>query len=65
MQRRKGLVKKIIDSVVSLDLDPSKDPNKVCLDVYQEHFETPFIVGTVQYYKKMFLSENSVSDYLN
>ena len=61
-----GLVKKVIDSLVSLGLDP-KDPNEVCLDVYQEHFEVPFIVETVQYYKKestMFLAENSVSNYL-
>ena len=61
-----GLVKKVIGSLVSLGLDP-KDPNKVCLDVYQEHFETPFIVGTVQYYKKesaMFIAKNSMSDYL-
>ena len=61
-----GLVKKVIDSVVSLGLDPN-DPDEVCLDVYQEHFETPFIVGTVQYYTResaLFLAENSVTDYL-
>jgi cullin 1 len=51
---------------VSPGLDP-KDPNKVCLDIYEEHFETPFIVETEQYYKKesqIFLAENPVSNYL-
>ncbi|KAM6496298.1 Cullin [Amanita muscaria] len=61
-----GLVKKAVDSLVSLGLDPT-DPHKECLEIYKEHFETPFIVGTEQYYKKeseTFLAENSVSDYL-
>ncbi|PFH50426.1 hypothetical protein AMATHDRAFT_61141 [Amanita thiersii Skay4041] len=61
-----GLVKKVVDSLVSLGLD-NTDPNKECLDIYKDHFETPFIVGTEQYYKKeseTFLAENSVSDYL-
>lgn len=61
-----GLVKKVVDSFVSLGLDNS-DPNKECLDIYREHFESPFIEATEQYYKKeseSFLAENSVSDYL-
>ncbi|KAF7314218.1 CULLIN-2 domain-containing protein [Mycena kentingensis (nom. inval.)] len=61
-----GLVKKVIDSFVSLGLDDS-DPNKACLDVYKEHFETPFLDATDQYFKhesESFLAENSVSDYL-
>ncbi|KAJ7645450.1 Cullin [Mycena polygramma] len=61
-----GLVKKVVDSLVSLGLDEG-DPNKACLDVYKEHFETPFIDATEQYYKhesESFLAENSVSDYL-
>ncbi|KAF8885741.1 Cullin repeat-like-containing domain protein [Infundibulicybe gibba] len=61
-----GLVKKVVDSFVSLGLD-NADPNKECLDVYKEHFETPFLQATEQYYKKeseSFLAENSVSDYL-
>ncbi|RDB19810.1 Cullin-1 [Hypsizygus marmoreus] len=61
-----GLVKKVVDSFVSLGLD-SADPNKECLDVYKEHFEAPFLDATEQYYKKesdSFLSQNSVSDYL-
>ncbi|KAF9534666.1 ubiquitin-protein ligase [Crepidotus variabilis] len=61
-----GLVKKVVDSFVSLGLDIA-DPNKECLDVYREQFETPFIQATEQYYKKeseTFLAENSVPDYL-
>ncbi|KAF8337679.1 Cullin, partial [Amanita rubescens] len=72
MQQRNGemvdqhLVKKVVDSLISLGINP-KDPNVVCLDVYKEHFETSFIVGAEQYYKResnMFLAEKSVSDYL-
>ncbi|KAF8204573.1 Cullin [Pholiota molesta] len=61
-----GLVKKVVDSFVSLGLDIA-DPNKECLDVYKEHFETAFIQTTETYYKKeseTFLAENSVPDYL-
>ncbi|KAG5648294.1 hypothetical protein DXG03_004866 [Asterophora parasitica] len=61
-----GLVRKVVDSFVSLGLDDS-DPNKACLDVYKDHFETPFLEATEAYYKKeseAFLSESSVSDYL-
>ncbi|KAF5382559.1 hypothetical protein D9615_002947 [Tricholomella constricta] len=61
-----GLVRKVVDSFVSLGLDDS-DPNKACLDIYKEHFETPFIDATEAYYKKeseAFLAESSVSDYL-
>ncbi|KAF8651092.1 hypothetical protein AX16_004892 [Volvariella volvacea WC 439] len=61
-----GLVKKVVDSFVSLGLD-NNDPNKECLDVYKEHFELPFIAATEQYYKaesEAFLASNSISDYL-
>ncbi|KAG6811936.1 hypothetical protein H0H92_005165 [Tricholoma furcatifolium] len=61
-----GLVKKVVDSFVSLGLD-SSDLNKECLDVYKEHFEGPFLEATEEYYKKesdAFLAANSVSDYL-
>ncbi|KAF8914411.1 Cullin [Gymnopilus junonius] len=61
-----GLVKKVVDSFVSLGLDIA-DPNKECLDVYKEQFETAFIAATESYYKKeseTFLAENSVPDYL-
>ena len=60
------LVKKVVESFVSLGLD-STDPNKECLDIYKEHIEAPFIVATEQYYKKesdTFLSQNTISDYL-
>jgi cullin 1 len=60
------LVKKVVVSFVSLGLD-NADPNKECLDVYKEHFETPFIDATDHYYKKeseAFLAENTVSEYL-
>ncbi|EJD39951.1 Cullin-domain-containing protein [Auricularia subglabra TFB-10046 SS5] len=61
-----GLVKKVIESFVSLGLD-EQDSNKASLEVYKEHFETPFIAATEKYYKQeseAFLAENSVSDYL-
>ena len=59
-------MKKVVDSFVSLGLDIA-DPNKECLDVYKDHFETAFIHATEQYYKQeseTFLAENSVPDYL-
>ncbi|KAG8808070.1 hypothetical protein FRC17_004145, partial [Serendipita sp. 399] len=61
-----GLVKKVIDSFVSLGLDET-DTNKASLEVYKEHFEGPFIAATEKYYKtesEAFLAENTVSDYL-
>jgi len=61
-----GLIKRVIDSFVSLGLDET-DPNKACLDVYKEHFEGPFIEATELYYRQeseSFLAANSVSDYL-
>lgn len=61
-----GLVKKVVDSFVSLGLDET-DPNKACLDVYREHFEVPFINTTEKFYQKeseSFLAEHSVSEYL-
>jgi len=61
-----GLVKKVVDSFVSLGLDDT-DTNKACLDVYKVHFELPFIDATEKYYKnesESFLATNSISDYL-
>ncbi|TFK40615.1 Cullin [Crucibulum laeve] len=61
-----GLVKKVVDSFVSLGLDDS-DTNKACLDVYKDHFELPFIEATEKYYKQeseAFLAQHTVSDYL-
>ncbi|KAK0436828.1 Cullin [Desarmillaria tabescens] len=61
-----GLVKRVVDSFVALGLDDT-DLNSRCLDVYREHFETPFLAATATYYQKesaTFLLENSVPDYL-
>ncbi|KDQ62582.1 hypothetical protein JAAARDRAFT_30480 [Jaapia argillacea MUCL 33604] len=61
-----GLVKKVVDSFVSLGIDET-DTNKGSLEVYKEHLETPFLDATEKYYKtesEAFLAENSVSDYL-
>ncbi|EKM79404.1 hypothetical protein AGABI1DRAFT_120802 [Agaricus bisporus var. burnettii JB137-S8] len=61
-----GLVKKVVDSFVSLGLDET-DTNKACLDVYRDHFELPFLETTERYYKhesETFLAANTVSDYL-
>jgi cullin 1 len=61
-----GLVKKAVDSFVSLGIDES-DLNKTSLDNYKEHFEFPFLNVTEAYYRReseSFLAENIVSDYL-
>ncbi|KAG9313515.1 Cullin [Chiua virens] len=61
-----GLVKKVVDSFVSLGLDES-DINKASLDVYKKHLATPFLEATEKYYQQeseAFLAESSVSDYL-
>jgi cullin 1 len=61
-----SLVKKVVDSFVSLGLDDA-DINKLSLDVYKDHLESPFLDATEKYYKaesEAFLAENSVSDYL-
>jgi hypothetical protein len=61
-----SLVKKVIDSFVSLGLDEA-DSNKQSLEVYRDQFEGPFIDVTEEYYKEesqKFLAANSVSDYL-
>ncbi|KAI0081580.1 Cullin-domain-containing protein [Panus rudis PR-1116 ss-1] len=61
-----GLVKKVIDSFVSLGLDES-DIMKVSHEVYKDHFELPFLEATEKYYRQeseAFLAENSVPDYL-
>ncbi|CAE6458207.1 unnamed protein product [Rhizoctonia solani] len=46
-----GLVKKVIDSFVTLGLNV-KDQNKAQLDVYQREFQTPFIEATEKYYAR-------------
>ncbi len=40
-----GLVEKVVDSFVSLSLDDS-DINKVSCEVYRDHLENPFLVGS-------------------
>lgn len=60
------LVKKIIGSFVSLGFNEA-DINGVCLDVYKQHFEIPFLEATEKYYKlesAALLTKNSISDYL-
>lgn len=60
------LVKKVVDSFVSLGLDEG-DINKVSYEVYKEHFEVPFLEVTEKYYKQeseAFLAENTVAEYL-
>jgi cullin 1 len=44
-------VKKVVDSFVSLGLD-EEDINKVSLDVYKEHLETPFLNATEEFYEQ-------------
>ncbi|KAJ6578957.1 Cullin [Mycena sp. CBHHK59/15] len=61
-----GLVKKVVDSFVSLGLD-NADPNKECLDVYKAALEAPFLAATERYYtaeSDAFLARASVADYL-
>ncbi|WVR06630.1 hypothetical protein IAU60_003662 [Kwoniella sp. DSM 27419] len=61
-----GLLKKVIESYVSLGLDEA-DAQRQNLDVYREYFQTPFLSATEQYYKaesSAFVSNNSVSDYM-
>lgn len=61
-----SLVKKVVESFISLGLDET-DMNKVCLDIYRDHFRLPFIETTERYYKhepKTYLTANTMSDYL-
>ncbi|WVF68727.1 hypothetical protein IAT40_003499 [Kwoniella sp. CBS 6097] len=61
-----GLLKKVIDSYVSLGLDEA-DAQRQNLDVYREYFQAPFLTTTEQYYRaesSAFVGSNSVSDYM-
>jgi len=61
-----GLIKKVVDSFVSLGLDED-DVNRIHLDAYKKHFEVPLLGATEKYYKLKsvaFLAENSISGYL-
>jgi cullin 1 len=61
-----SLVKKIVESFVSLGMDDA-DAKKSTLDLYKKYFETPFINATRTYYQaasESFISANSVPEYL-
>lgn len=61
-----SLVKKVVDSLVSLGLDES-DTNRQNLDVYRQEFEKPFIEATEIYYiteSDAFVSQNAATDYM-
>ena len=61
-----GLVKKVLDSFISLDIDDS-NLNKTCLYIYEKQFEVPFLDATQKFYKQeseWFLGANRLSDYL-
>ncbi|OCB88507.1 Cullin-domain-containing protein [Sanghuangporus baumii] len=60
------LLRKVIDSFVSLGIN-EVGSNKQSLDMYEEHFQAPFIAATENYYRQEsvgLLIANSVSDYL-
>jgi cullin 1 len=61
-----SLLKKVVDSFVSLGIDET-DLNNASLDYYKEQFEIPLLAATEAYYAResdSFVVENSVSDYL-
>ncbi len=61
-----SLVKKVVDSLVSLGLDET-DTNRQNLDVYRHEFEKPFIEATEVYYtaeSDAFVSQNTATDYM-
>ncbi|WVQ84971.1 hypothetical protein IAT38_007135 [Cryptococcus sp. DSM 104549] len=61
-----SLLKKVIDSYVSLGLDEA-DAQRQNLEVYKTYFQAQFIVATEQYYRaesRDFVGSNSVSDYM-
>ncbi|KAH8081415.1 Cullin-domain-containing protein [Filobasidium floriforme] len=66
-----GMIKSIVDSMVSLGLEDEQHhggkDNKTHIEVYREHFQKPFLTATENYYKaesEGFLAENNISDYL-
>ncbi|PWN50392.1 putative SCF complex member Cullin 1 [Violaceomyces palustris] len=61
-----SLVKKVVDSLVSLGLD-EVDTNRQNLEVYRSEFEKPFLEATELYYTNesdAFVSQNSATDYM-
>ncbi|KAJ1556319.1 hypothetical protein HK096_000814, partial [Nowakowskiella sp. JEL0078] len=60
------LIKKVVESFVSLGLDDS-DSTKSTLEVYREYLEKPFLADTEKYYtaeSEKFIGENPVTDYM-
>ncbi|CAG8707484.1 3555_t:CDS:10, partial [Acaulospora morrowiae] len=61
-----SLVKSVVESFVALGLDDA-DSTKSTLDVYKDHFQTPFVDASEVYYKaesEKFVRENSVTEYM-
>lgn len=61
-----ALIKKVIDSLVSLG-DDEEDPQKESLDVYKLQFETPYVKTTMKYIKTSLearLTEMSAYDFV-
>ncbi|KAJ7600988.1 Cullin [Mycena floridula] len=61
-----SLLKSVIESFVSLGLDP-QHPENTCLEVYRMGFETPFLDATDRYYCKeseAFLARHSIPEYV-
>lgn len=61
-----SLVKKVVDSLVSLGLDET-DATRLNLDVYKEEFEKHYITATEIYYKAesdAYVASTSVVDYM-
>lgn len=61
-----NLVKRAVDSFVSLGLDES-DSNRQNLDVYKESFENPFVLATEEFYRSEstdFIAKTSITEYM-
>ncbi|CAA7263364.1 unnamed protein product [Cyclocybe aegerita] len=61
-----ALVKKVIATFVLLGIDTAKLENE-CLEVYEEHFETPLLRASEQYYMResgIFFLKTSILEYL-
>ncbi|KAJ3056350.1 hypothetical protein HK097_007329 [Rhizophlyctis rosea] len=61
-----GLIKKVVESFVSLGLDET-DSTKSTLDVYSKHFQEPFVKATHEFYTKeseAFIGANSITEYM-
>ncbi|KAH0582065.1 hypothetical protein H2248_011721 [Termitomyces sp. 'cryptogamus'] len=59
------LVKTVINSFISLGINGT-DPHKECLDVYDVHFEKPFLQATRHYFPdKLKFSSGNISEYIS